>query len=342
VKKVDALSDSAACSTLTLAGQAVQLRALDTSAADDRAALLQLHREVFESAADPDWFEWKYRAGGAIGFGLWHEDQLIAHCGGIPRAFSLADGDAILLQIGDVMVAPRWRGIFKRENPFTLVSGAMYEGMLGRGRPYPIGFGFPNARHMRLAVKTGLAHHVGDITELSWQSAASTATLGNFWRLEIVDAPTVAMVEGAWSAMCQDPVSQGLALGVRDWNHVRWRYLDNPGRRYRFAAVRRPWRRQLTGLLVFTENDGLSWLDWIGSPGRILLAAQAACVTSLTLGFDSVRAWCSPMITAALAESSPISRQAVAAIGVPVRSDHGPVEPSQFPWWLMGGDTDFL
>jgi hypothetical protein len=34
--------------------------------------------------------------------------------------------------------------------------------------------------------------------------------------------------------------------------------------------------------------------------------------------------------------------EVVAAIGVPVTSDFDGEQGSGFPWWLMGGDTDFL
>jgi hypothetical protein len=88
--------------------------------------------------------------GGGEGVGAWHDGRLVAHCGGLPRNIlhqGILQHD---LQIGDVMVAPEWRGILTRHGPFFHVSKKFYDSRLGRKNRFHMGFGFPNARHLRL------------------------------------------------------------------------------------------------------------------------------------------------------------------------------------------------
>jgi len=325
--------------TVTIAGQSLVLRPLKTQ---DMHALLSLHNAVFGSTADPAWFDWKYRDGQSVGFGLWQGDEMIAHCGGIPRQFWQHGAVSSYLQIGDVMVTPNWRGVLTRNNPFALVSQAMYGHMLGQNHPYQVGFGFPNDRHMRLVVKTGLAWHVGDMVQLRWSDLSQDASLGWTWCMQEMDAPDEALIARAWQAMQSDIRRRDWCVGERDWPHVRWRYMDRPDKQYRFVALRRRWSRSVVGVLVLSRQSPVQWLDWIGPIHCMPKACIAARLAAQAVGAQALTAWCSASVADVLQSSGVSSSEVVAAIGVPVTSDFDGAQGSVFPWWLMGGDTDFL
>jgi len=105
---------------IVVAGRAMELRQLKP---EDGPALVGLHQQVFGAGADSAWFDWKYGVsqGAGLGMGLWHEGQMIAFCGGVPRRFQLPDQaqrDAAYVQIGDVMVRPDWRAVLTRRSVF--------------------------------------------------------------------------------------------------------------------------------------------------------------------------------------------------------------------------------
>jgi GNAT superfamily N-acetyltransferase len=328
--------------SLTLAGQSLVLRPLEADKPHDMQALLALHNAVFGSTVDQAWFDWKYRAGRSVGFGLWQDHELLAHCGGIPRRFWQGGECSQHLQIGDVMVRPDWRGILTRENPFALVSQAMYRHMLGQRKPYRVGFGFPNDRHMRLVVKTGLAWHVGDMTQLHWVGSPGRSALGWSWRLDELPHPDEAVIAHAWQAMQKDMRQQDLCAGERDEAHVRWRYLTRPDKHYRLMALRRAWSRKVVGVLVLSQALPVQWLDWIGPTHLMPQACLAARIAAQEAGTPELTAWCSPRVVHALKDTGVSSSEKVAAIGVPVTSDFHDAHGDGLPWWLMGGDTDFL
>ena len=325
-----------------LAGKSLVLRELHTSSDNDMQALLALHRAVFGSSADADWFSWKYRDGHAVGFGLWQGLEMVAHCGGIPRNFWHERGNQAWLQIGDVMVAPAWRGFLTRSSPFWRVSEGTYRNFLGTDKPFRIGFGFPNLRHMDLAEKTRLAWHACDIHQLTWSCDGPLPSLGWAWQSEIQTALFPSTVELAWEKMQLDFSARGIALGERSWKHLVWRYLKRPDKHYLYAVLRRPWRRQAAGVVVLSAQAPWQWLDWIGPADLMPMACIAARKIAQNAGTKELSAWCSPLVEKFLSSTPANHRTTVAALGVPRHSDLQGQTAQGYPWWFMGGDTDFL
>lgn len=128
----------------------------------------ELHDEVFQSKVDARWYQWKYRPGLGLGSGAFIDQQLVAHCGGVARMLWVAGQRTSGLQIGDVMVQPQWRGVMTRRGPFYYVSQHFYERQLGANRPFQLGFGFPGARHLKLAVAVKLLRDRGSVQALHW------------------------------------------------------------------------------------------------------------------------------------------------------------------------------
>ncbi len=330
---------------LEIASQRFTLRDISSS---DISDVLQLHRHVFGSAVDAAWFEWKYVRGQGEGVGLWHDGRLVAFCGGTPRWIWNRGARARYLQIGDVMVAPEWRGVLARKSPFYYVSERFYRSRLGEGHDFVAAFGFPNTRHLRLAVKMGLSWDAGSVSSLLWTLDNTTLPrLGWSWRTERLDCHAPGFdgaVDHAWQAMLRGSL-EGF-LGERDAQYLRWRFVDRPDRKYRFLGLQRRWQQQACGVAVFAApaqaGDALQWLDWVG-PSEWL---PQACATGMALarseGAAGLATWASPAVASRLASTAPVCTGQAAGVGVPRASALSGEQVAQLHCWWTGGDTDFL
>ena len=331
---------------LDIASQHFTLRDIT---AENQKDVLALHHHVFGSSVDARWFDWKYVAGQGEGVGLWNGERLIAFCGGTPREVLYKGAFGRFLQIGDVMVAPEWRGVFARKSPFFYVSERLYRSRLGRDGDFLAGFGFPNQRHLRLAVKTGLSHDAGEVGGLQWllDRSAPPALPSWQWHSAPLDPGQRSFdiaVDRCWQRMragCAD----GL-VGVRDAKYVRWRFVDRPDRRYRFLALRRPWRSEPEGLAVLAQpvaaSEPLPWLDWVGPKDLLCEAWALAMRQAHRDGSAGVATWASPAMAHWLVRTRPISMGTVAGVGVPATSALSVSEVGALNAWWTGGDTDFL
>lgn len=326
----------------------------------DMPAVLALHSAVFGPGTDAHWYTWKYGAalsqGGGEAVGAWHGNDLIAYCGGLPRTLWQHGKSLNGLQMGDVMVHPAWRGILTRQGPFFHVTHRFHYSRLGarHSRPFQIGFGFPNLRHLRLGVVLGLVRDGGEIESLHW-SALTTPARGLPWlwrwqRLLPTDPRFDQTINAAWQRMrAQAP---NLLLGQRDAAYARWRYVDRPKVsslhpstivRYHFYEMRRPWASTDVGVAVLDLSASTAhWLDWIGSAALMPVAATACRLEAARAGSAELMAWASPAVARQLADSGIARREVCAGLGVSAASDLATQDVRGLPWWLMGGDTDFL
>ncbi len=313
--------------------------------ADDEDSLLRLHVNVFGPGATAAWYRWKYAAGGGLGSGVWHDGELIAHCGGVPRPLWRQGRRETGIQIGDVMVASQWRGILSRRGPFFQASRAFYSAHVGAGQGHAIAFGFPSERHLRLAVTLKLLWDGGPIHALTWDlQAVQKNGPGWAWKgqsLDPSDSRFDGWVDAAWRRM--RAAGTALTLGERDARYVRWRFCERPQRRCNFLALRRPWSRTVAGIAVLDmANADAHWLDWIGDPAAIVAASRACIAEAGRAGARSLSAWTSPLVTQSLRNSGVARQSVIAWLGIPRASSLGEEEIAGMPWWLMGGDTDFL
>lgn len=339
---------------LVIANQRFILRDVTPADMND---VLTLHHQVFGSAADAQWYDWKYVRGQGEGVGLWQGGELVAFCGGTPRQVIYQGAQALFLQIGDVMVAPMWRGVFTRKSPFFYVSERLYRSRLGQGNPYAAGFGFPNQRHLRLAVKTGLSHDAGTVAGLQWLLNDPSAAIkpgrskawwqSGWWQAELLDPASPgfdAAVNHCWAQM---RAAHGAELvGVRDAPYLRWRFVERPDKQYRFVAIRRAWRRRPVGIAVLgqpvTPAQALPWLDWVGPQGFLNEAWAKSMQQARRDGAAGLTTWASPAMEQALAHTQPHALGTVAGVGVPVASTLSAAQVSSLNSWWTGGDTDFL
>lgn len=317
----------------------------------DGQQVLALHREVFGPDADIGWMDWKYgqQAGQGRGraCGVWHGERLIAHCGGLPRLLWRQGRPVDGMQIGDVMVAPQWRGMMTRRGPFFHVSQAFYQRQLGAGQAHQVGYGFPSERHLRLAVTLKLLWDGGPVHALTWRTASPAASLPWSWVWKELPAQASgfdAIVNHAWAGMRAD--SPQLTLGQRDAAYLRWRYVRRPGGtppRYRFFTLRRRWSRQPAGVAVLSlQGAQAMWQDWVGPVRHMPLAAQACRFQAAQAGASHLSLWASPLLAQQLAGTGVDNSSVTAWLGIPRASTIAPEDFAAMNWWLMGGDTDFL
>ena len=326
----------------------------------DVGAVLALHIHVFGPGADTSWFAWKYGQGPDQGQGLaigaWHDGQLVAYCGGLPRTLRLRNHNLRGLQIGDVMVHPAWRGILSRRGPFFQVSKRFYDSQIGAAssHPFELGFGFPNERHLRLAVLLGLLRDGGVIECLHWsslQTAGSRLPWGWLWRPLPTSSPRFdRAVNAAWKSMQAE--LPDVILGQRNAAYLRWRFVDRPSAvdpylketsRYHFFELRRPWSHVASGIAVMDlKSTTPHWLDWVGPLALMPLASRTCRMEAAGAGAASLMAWASSAVASQLADSDIQRREVCAGLGIPASSNLGSQDVSGTRWWLMGGDTDFL
>ena len=327
---------------------------------DDVTAVLALHKHVFGPGADARWFAWKYgqesNQGRGRAIGAWHDGQLVAYCGGLPRTLRLRNTNLRGLQIGDVMVHPAWRGILSRRGPFFQVLKRFYDSQIGgaSSRPFELGFGFPNERHLRLAVLLGLLRDSGEIQSLRWNSLpVSNFRLPWFWRWQPLQPSHPHFdrkINAAWKRMQADLPQ--VILGQRDAAYIRWRYIDRPSEnssheettvRYHLFELRYAWSNISSGIAVLDlASPTPHWLDWVGTVALMPLAGQACRMEAARAGASELMAWASAAVVNLLVDSDIQSREVCAGLGIPTTSDVGSQDMAGLQWWLTGGDTDFL
>ncbi len=307
---------------------------------EDQSEVLALHNRVFGANATAAWFRWKYGDGGAQATGLWDErGRLLALCGGTPRTLLHAGQAVAAIQLGDVMVAPEVRGLLTRRGPFFQVSRHFYESRIGAGRPFQVGFGFASKRHVRLAIALRLAWNEGTLQSIQWSDLAGNSPWG--WRCEPLEpASFERAATEAWQAM-QEGLT-GLSAGCRDVHYLQHRFLARPGYAYRLFRIRRSWSRRTSGILVLRlQGETAHWLDWIGPPEEIGLAARIAQIQAAAAGARVMTLWASSEICESL-KVSLSEESTVAWVGIPGVSTLLEEDAGRRKWWWMGGDTDFL
>lgn len=327
---------------LQVAGQSLQVRTLKSA---DRDALVALHRAVFQSDVDARWHAWKYGAGQVCGSGAWVDDMLVAHCGGIARTLWLAGKRTAGLQIGDVMVAPEWRGILTRRGPFFHSSAHFYNAQIGAQKPFQLGFGFPGERHLRLAKMVGLLRDGGRVHALHWNAERTTRLPPWSWRWTPLDPRSPkfdATVNQAWHNMRN--LTESLAIGARDSEYVRWRFIERPGRQHHFFVLHRPWSHEPAGIAVldFQNEHTAHWLDWIGRPDLLALASRACRHETAQRGRHGLDMWATDAVVQQLSSTGLAQQSETARLGIVNTSSLDATTTSGLRWWLMGGDTDFL
>lgn len=215
----------------------------------------QLFSRTFGHDMSPQLWRWKYEHNGSRALGVWRENRLIAHYGGMLRAVLLFGRTITAVQIGDVMVDSNERGVLTRKGPFFLMAATFQESYVGFGKPILTGYGFPNERAMRVAERLGLYSRVGGMQKIEWQPIKKTPHL--LTRLEEINAEhsvwQTSLIDNLWQKMAVD--FKMAIIGIRDRDYLRYRYLTHPHHHYQLLLVRGRIDRQIHGLIVLRHDQ---------------------------------------------------------------------------------------
>lgn len=306
--------------------------------------MLALFERTFGHSMTPAMWHWKYGAGRGRAIGVWRANQLIAHYGGMGRKILYFGQLQAAIQIGDVMVDTAERSSLTKKGPFFLMAATFLEHYIGYGKPYLLGFGFPNERAMKVAERLGLYAEIGRMVELEWRPLPKTPR----WltRLQVVDHSNA---EQAWIAKAVDQCWQEMAadmqealIGTRNWAYLRHRYLNHPHQLYQLILVMNRFGGKVRGLLVLRQQlTSCEIVDMVASLKEIpLLVIHARRLAGMNnhqrLGCQITENFASYFVATG-------GSQLALPIRIPANIWSAGPAPARLKdrWWLMSGDMDF-
>lgn len=307
---------------------------------DAELGLVQpLFRAVFGDDIGLPMLHWKYGQGRGSSWTLWQNGQLQVHCGLWPRSVCLQGEQAVAVQLVDLMAAPKQAGLTRQGSPFAQLMRHVLALLPGPGNPGGLAFGFPSARALRLGELAGVYTAVDD-----WQALTFLARVVSRGPRVVAlrswghaEEALVTLLWGRMRAGLQD-----FAVGVRDMDYLRQRYLRHPDKSYQLLLVQSRWLRAPVGLLVLgPQAGGPELLDVICAPddwSEVLLAGrgwlQGAGLKQMHLLLTSTFA----------AQLAPLADHCgpteFRIMGNPFSPEESLCRLRQ-RWWLTGGDTDY-
>lgn len=323
---------------------------------EDSASIRALFKKVFKHEMSLSHWDWKYQHGRGEGVVVRHGDEVVAFYGAVKRRVMCRGELTNTLQCVDTMVDTSERGSLSKKGPYYLAATTFLKKFIGYNLPYLFGFGFPNARVMRLGEILGVQADIGSVVELEWPAQASNLVFGN--EIQLNADSHASLIDEMWLAMSSD-LKDRIVI-VRDMNYLLYRYNDNPSHQYQCHLVTEA-SGEPKGVLVSRHADGrLLLLDLIAPldnfKGMVAFAQNLAAHD----GLKSVSTWVTEPDAAIFTDHKSVKTDAVdlpanalAPQGVVVRDigvriptsvcSPGPSPESlQDAWFLLAGDTDFL
>jgi len=306
---------------------------------EDLAEFQTVFRDSFGSDLSTEVWAWKYGGGRGQAVVARRDNRLVAHYGSMTRAISFFGKPGIGLEICDVMVDPRERGVFTKKGAMFLIAATyleIYLGLLGN----TLAYGFPTRRHMLLAERLGLYAEVAQMVEVRWaaklcrrEDVRSDVLIGQ-------EDSERHRIDRLWKRMKRD--LRDAIVVVRDWEYIKYRYFDHPQRDYLVLYVRKRLSRRAIGVIVLRrEVDQCELVDIIAPLRSLGTLVEEARSVAARLGFPSVYCW----ITRHEAWRFSVQEGSVKPLDISVPTNiwvDGPaVEQLTEKWWLMSGDTDF-
>ncbi len=191
---------------------------------DEVRPLFERSFEVPFSAAV---WQWKYGDGRGRAVCARQQGELIAHYGGAPRAIRYFGTPSRAVQICDVMVLPEYRSFVSRDTLFFKTAATFLEQQIGNCAEHLLGFGFPNARVLKVACRLGLYDVTDSFIELHYPREGTDARDGLQVRpLALASEDSRSAVSLCWQRMAES--LQTAIVGVRDLDYLQYRYCRHP------------------------------------------------------------------------------------------------------------------
>lgn len=312
-------------------------------------AMRQLFERVFAQPMTASEWHWKYGDGRGHAVGLWRGDVLLAHYACATRAVRMNGQDVPACQVGDVMVQAEAKAGLGRQGALHRVSATLLEQQIGWGRRHLLGYGFPNARAMRVAQRLGLYAPVDHVLQLDWPTAPARRWQDRLLIVEPIDVVGLHSDQPIWLTLQRLWQSMGAGLPaallpVRDPAWLRHRYGLRPGVTYRVNLLRRRIGGRALGVFVLRANDDhVELLDLIGPPGALAGLVRAARLSIQGTGHEHLRVWITASHVHWIDDPDEPALRTDPDVQVPtcVHTPGPSPDSLRERWFLMGGDTDF-
>ena len=309
----------------------------------DFPAVAELFQRAFNLPMSRKLWDWKYGEGRGQGIIAWAGDRVVAHYGGITRPLRYMGRPELGCQIADVMVDPTERGVLTRKGPFFLTAASQSE--VSRGK-HLIGYGFPNARAMKMAVRLGLYAQVGEIAKIYWPPSPKppslwTRLLMRVRRIKQTEEDRLdAIAEPLWRQMSTD--LRAAIVGVRDGSWLRYRYLAHPDYDYHVLLMSARLTAKPYGIVVLREEYGrCELIDLLAPPAHFPRLIEVARSIAGLWGSEGLYCWISAGYAQTLIRCGGERQELDVLIPTSIWTEDPGPDVLRDRWWLMSGDTDF-
>lgn len=303
----------------------------------DYLEIASLFGEIFGHNLTTRLWNWKYGNGRGNAVVARRDGKIVAHYGGMFRGIMIKGKSDWALQIGDVMVHPRERGVLTRHGPFLLTAATSAE-IYG-----PLGFGFPNKRAMQVAERLGLYKPAGRLVKVTWRLPRVKTKETSISMREINRALTRLdrlIINSLWVALAKN--LGDAVVGVRNADYIQQRYIDHPEHNYFVILGATRYLRLPLGLIVLRRIDSeCEILDYVGPLKNIPRLLECAFNVIEHWGVSQAFGW---FAQGYLKEWLVMEgKEEPLDIEIPTSwwtKDSRALELVD-RWWLTSGDTDF-
>ena len=305
----------------------------------DSREIQALFHKVFGHRMDQEYWHWKYGDGRGMAWLAKRKDKLVAHYGGIERDIYYKGKVKKSIQCVDTMVDISERGSLSRKGPYCLVAKAFLDQYVGYGRPYEFGFGFPNARVMKLGEILGIQAKVGNVLEPVWAPIEIKHYLDSDYD------PTNhqhKFIANKVDQCLRNSLGADAIIGIRNADYLAYRYFSNPKYNYQVKIVTDIGSQQSKGIVVYrVEKDRMLILDIIADVRdfpQLITQLRYYCIEQRAY---EMSAWISSNHLSLLGDAWGRLDDPMVAIPSSICTDGPTPDELKDKWYLSAGDTDF-
>lgn len=333
---INSTTESNAVSSEKVLSQDLEFKIYQSEYSDHLKALFL---KSFDYEISPDLWEWKMMTMQGFGMCCFKNDEMIAFYGGLPRSFHYREKILPFLQVRDVMVDPKMRGILRRRGPFALTTEKFLDHFVSEDGKIVSAFGFPNDRHLRVGNLSGLYEPHDKVYEHCWQAKRqiSFQRINPLTLAQFQTDKTQSSYESSAEAMYQELDS--FLVAHRDSAYLIKRYFEHPTYDYKVLECVSLFSKNTYCVLKELDNKTLEIMDIIGSPSEFRSTLKAVSNLAFKNGYKKLTGWFSQSAIDFIGSES--RQEQVCGVPKPMR--HGIKWDSDMDrhMWLTAGDTDF-
>ena len=305
----------------------------------DEQQLLTLFSAAFKDTMSTAQWRWKYGQHDPLGALICEQGEIIAFYGGIPRNIRMCGQKHTAVQIGDVMVAPHRQRVFTRHGALFKVASAFVEGLVGEGKAYLCGYGFPSERHNRLGEHLGLYGPIGKLLEATWSPLDKDPS--RLYAVRQFDISQAQKTDQLWDTMAEN-LRHNVVL-ERDSSYVKHRYLQHPEINYISLLIAQRITGKAVGIIVLRDHgaNGVELIDMIAATRHMPLLVKIAQHRTAQLGRPHLFSWLTQTVVDCVAKTQPHVNDLNLPLPTIIWQQKNNILHTNGKWWLIGGDTDF-